>query len=205
MVALSGNPAVDRYVGLTESESLRKECVVKAATSPLQCPITGLSRGTRYQTSVRACLPGSAVCGEAKVLPASTRPQVRFFCEYSKLTTEILLTCFFNSRFGSIVLLTQISLFFPQYICFSFLFHLIQHICSRNNKTFAIIKTDCFFIYANTIRGKYPVPVSRQFKSTNLPIYLLNYIRRGIPQPLPAGSHKESSIKKICVYVYIHV
>ncbi len=72
MTALSGNPAVDRYVGVTELGSVRKECSVKADASPLQCPITGLSRNTRYQTSVRACLPGSAGCGEPKVLPAST-------------------------------------------------------------------------------------------------------------------------------------
>ncbi len=39
MTALSGNPAVDRYVGVTELGSLRKECSVKADASPLQCPI----------------------------------------------------------------------------------------------------------------------------------------------------------------------
>ncbi len=74
VVALSGNPAVDRYVGVTEAGSFRKECSVNVDVSPLQCPITGLTRNTRYQTSVRACLPASAGCGEPKVLPASTKP-----------------------------------------------------------------------------------------------------------------------------------
>ncbi len=73
MVALSGNPAVDRYVGVTELGSVRKECSVQSDVSPLRCPITGLSRNTRYQLSVRACLPGLAGCGVAKVLPASTK------------------------------------------------------------------------------------------------------------------------------------
>ncbi len=74
MVALSGNPAVDRYVGVTELGSFKRECSVKVGTYPLRCPIAGLSRNTRYTTSVRACLPASAGCGEPLVLTAGTRP-----------------------------------------------------------------------------------------------------------------------------------
>ncbi len=132
MVAISGNPAVDRYVGVTELGSFKEECFVKADASPLQCPITGLSRGTRYQTIVRACLPGSAGCGEAKVLPASTSPWVRFFCGYSLLTTEILLTCF-------------LTIGLDQLFCW-----LNFHLSSHNT-----------FVFLSHNTCQYPVPVSR--------------------------------------------
>ncbi len=72
IVPLTGHSALDRYEVVVEHGETRKECSVGSAVRPLQCPITGLSRGTRYRINVRACLPENQGCGLYLEKPAGT-------------------------------------------------------------------------------------------------------------------------------------